>query len=141
MGLVYTGGTFDLFHAGHARFLQRCADFGYVTVALNTDEFIEAYKGKAPVMSYNEREEVLLACKYVNRVIPNTGGADSKPSILYSQADLVVIGSDWAKRDYYKQMGFTQEWLDQYGIGLCYIPYTVGVSSTDIKKRIVERVK
>ena len=41
MGLsVYTGGTFDLYHAGHARFLARCAELGSVVVSLNTDEFI-----------------------------------------------------------------------------------------------------
>jgi glycerol-3-phosphate cytidylyltransferase-like family protein len=111
-----------------------------VTVALNTDEFIETYKGKPPVMSYNEREEVLLACKYVDRVIPNTGGADSKPSIIDSQADLIVIGSDWARRDYHKQMGFTQDWLDHYGIGLCYIPYTHNISSTIIKQRMTNGI-
>ena len=137
MGLVYTGGTFDLFHSGHAAFLRRCAEFGHVTVALNTDEFIADYKGNPPVMSYQERLDVLLACRYVDRVIPNTGGTDSKPSILYSQADLIVIGSDWAKRDYYKQMGFTQDWLDEHGIGLVYLPYTDGISSTEIKKRLL----
>lgn len=136
MGLIYTGGTFDLFHSGHANFLRRCADLGTVTVALNTDEFIEDYKGKPPVMTYAEREAVLRACKYVSRVIPNSGGADSKPSIIESQCDLIVIGSDWARRDYYKQMGFTQDWLDEWGIGLMYLPYTKGISSTDIKQRL-----
>jgi hypothetical protein len=33
-------------------------------------------------------------------------------------------------------MGFDQDWLDLRGIGLCYIPYTQGISSTDIKKRL-----
>lgn len=136
MGLIYTGGTFDLFHSGHAAFLQRCADFGDVVVALNTDQFIEAYKGKPPIMSYEERAKVLLACKYVTAVIPNYGGADSKPAIQMVKPNLIIIGSDWAKRDYYKQMGFTQDWLDQHGIGLCYIPYTQGISTTEIKKRL-----
>lgn len=139
MGLVYTGGTFDLFHAGHTRFLARCAEFGSVVVALNTDEFIEQYKGKPPVLSYEDRREVLLACRYVERVIPNIGGVDSKPAILAVDPDLIVIGSDWARRDYYKQMGFTQDWLDQRGIGLSYIPYTEGISSTIIKERMTFR--
>jgi cytidyltransferase-like protein len=136
LGLVYTGGTFDLFHAGHVAFLRRCQDFGHVTVALNTDEFIEAYKGKPPVMTLQERWDVVAACKYVDRVMVNVDGADSKPAILESQADLIVIGSDWARRDYHKQMGFTQDWLDEYGIGLAYIPYTRNISSTIIKQRL-----
>lgn len=137
MGLkVYTGGTFDLFHAGHVNFLRECSKFGSVTVALNTDEFIEAYKGKPPIMSFQERAEVLLACRYVDDVVPNFDGADSKTAIDWVAPDVVIIGSDWAVRNYYAQMGFTQSWLDQRGISLCYIPYTQGISSTDIKARI-----
>ena len=137
MGLiVYTGGTFDLLHSGHVSFLRRCSEIGSVTVALNTDEFIEAYKGKSPVMSYAEREAVLLGLKYVSAVIPNVGGADSRVSIDLVSPDFVVIGSDWAKRDYYKQMGFSQDWLDERGIALCYIPYTQGISTTEIKRRM-----
>jgi glycerol-3-phosphate cytidylyltransferase len=136
---VYTGGTFDLFHAGHVKFLERCRQFGKVTVALNTDEFIEAYKGKPPVMSYQERAEVLLACRFVHDVVPNFDGADSRTAIDWVEPDLIVIGSDWAVRDYHAQMGFDQAWLDERGIGLCYLPYTKGVSSTDIKARISRR--
>ena len=138
MGLtVYTGGTFDLFHSGHANFLQRCSELGSVVVSLNTDEFITAYKKKPPIMTYEERARVLLSCRYVSRVIPNYGGADSTPAIETVLPDLIVIGSDWARRDYYKQMGFTQDWLDERGIGLVYIPYTDGISSTAIKARLV----
>jgi len=137
MGLkIYTGGTFDLLHAGHVELLRKCKELGEVTVALNTDDFIENYKGKPPVMTYQEREAVLLACRYVDCVIPNHGGTDSKPSILAVKPDLIVIGSDWAKKDYYKQMQFTTDWLDQHGIGLAYVPYSWGISSTEIKRRI-----
>lgn len=137
MGLtIYTGGTFDLFHRGHAQFLERCADLGEVVVSLNTDEFIESYKGKPPIISYEDRKAVLEACVWVDAVIPNIGGADSKPSILQVNPDIIAIGSDWAKKDYYKQMQFTQDWLDENDIMLLYIPYTEGISSTEIKRRL-----
>lgn len=136
MGLkVYTGGTFDLFHSGHVAFLKRCADFGSVTVSLNTDEFIAAYKGKPPIMTYAERRAVLLGCKWVDEVIANEGGADSKIAIEKASPDIVAIGSDWARKDYYKQMQFSQDWLDARGIMLLYIPYSSGISSTEIKRR------
>lgn len=134
--IVYTGGTFDLFHLGHLELLRKLASIGSVTVGLNTDEFIQKYKGAPPIMSYEEREAVLLGCKFVSSVIPNLGGADSKPAILESGASIVAIGSDWARRDYYSQMNFTQDWLDAHGIWLLYVPYTSGVSSTDVKARI-----
>ena len=137
MGLkVYTGGTFDLLHAGHVNFLKRCSEIGDVTVALNTDDFIAAYKGKPPVMSFDERASVLLGLKYVKEVIPNVGGADSRISIDLVAPDYILIGSDWARKNYYAQMGFDQDWLDERGIILCYVPYTPGISTTNIKGRL-----
>lgn len=133
---VYTGGTFDLPHHGHFRLLQRAHDFGRVVVGLNTDEFILQYKGKAPIMSFDERKEILMACRWVDEVVPNYGGADSKIAIDIVKPDYIIIGSDWARKDYYKQMDFTQDWLDERGIGLIYVPYTQGISSTDLKTRI-----
>lgn len=140
MGLtVYTGGTFDLLHAGHVKFLRRCAEFGRVVVALNTDEFVEQYKGRKPVMDLDERREVLLGLSSVSQVVVNRGGADSRITIDDVRPDLIVVGSDWARRDYHAQMSFTQDWLDERGIGLCFIPYTQGISTTDIKSRLTGR--
>lgn len=137
MGLkVYTGGTFDLIHSGHINFLRRCAEIGTVTIALNTDEFIAEYKGKPPVMTYKERYDVLSELRCVNSVIPNTGGANSKHAVWISDPDIIAIGSDWARKDYYKQMGFDQDWLDMHNISLMYIPYTEGISTTELKRRI-----
>ena len=134
---VYTGGTFDVFHRGHVNFLRQCKEIGdYVIVSLNTDEFIYRYKGEYPVISYEDRKEVLLSCKYVDKVIPNSEGEDSKPAILDVNPKFIVIGSDWAKKDYYKQMNFTQEWLDENDYMLIYIPYTDNVSTTLIKKKL-----
>ena len=142
MGLkVYTGGTFDLIHSNHASFLRRCAEIGSVTVALNTDEFIAEYKGKPPVMSYEERKLVLEAFRWVDEVVPNIDGSDSRTSIELVQPDVIIIGSDWARKDYYKQMGFTQDWLDQRDISLMYIPYGRGVSTTELKRRISGRME
>ena len=86
MGLrVYTGGTFDLFHVGHLNLLKRCHEIagltGQVIVSLNTDEFIEKYKSKKPLMSYEDRKAILEACRYVDSVIENYGNEDSKESI------------------------------------------------------------
>jgi len=134
---VYTGGTFDLFHIGHVRLLWRCSKLaspdGEVVVALNTDDFVAAYKGRPPVIPYAERREILEACRYVDRVVPNHGGADSKPAIEWVQPDIIAVGSDWQDRDYHAQMGFTQAWLDERGIRLIYLPYTEGVSTSDIR--------
>ena len=142
MGLrVYTGGTFDLFHVGHLNLLKRCHEIagwtGQVIVSLNTDEFVYKYKGKNPVIPYEDRKAILESCKYVDLVMENYGQEDSKQSILLAQLiDIIAIGSDWARKDYYKQMNFDQDWLDSQRISLIYIPYTSGISSTKIKEKI-----
>lgn len=139
MGLkVYTGGTFDLFHSGHVNFLKRCQQIsgvnGQVVVALNTDEFIYDYKKKKPVLTFDQRKDVLESCRFVNQVVPNVGGSDSKKTIeMVDSVDVIAIGSDWARKDYYAQMQFDQNWLDEKNISLIYIPYTKGISSTFIK--------
>jgi glycerol-3-phosphate cytidylyltransferase len=135
---VYTGGTFDLFHSGHVNFLKRCQQIsgvdGQVVVALNTDEFIYEYKKKKPVLTFDQRKDVLESCRFVNQVVPNVGGSDSKKTIeMVELVDVIAIGSDWARKDYYAQMEFDQDWLDEKDISLIYIPYTKGISSTFIK--------
>ena len=134
---LYTGGTFDLLHYGHMNFLKQCSKISdRVIVSLNTDEFIFKYKNKYPIMTYNERKRSLEGIRYVDEVIPNIGGEDSKPAILSVHPNIVAIGDDWAKKDYFAQMNFTQDWLDKLNISLIYIPYTTGISSTNIKERL-----
>jgi glycerol-3-phosphate cytidylyltransferase len=140
--IVYTGGTFDLFHAGHAYLLSQCRKLagpgGKVVVALNTDQFVASYKGRAPVGLYVEREAVLLACRHVDEVIRNAFGADSKPTIEAVRPDVIAIGIDWASKDYYAQMQFSQQWLDDRGISLIYLPHPRPLSTSEIKNRILE---
>lgn len=137
MERLYTGGTFDLFHYGHMNFLQQCRKLcPTVIVSLNTDEFVRSYKGSSPVLRYEEREKSILWSGLADEVIPNSGGHDSKPAILAAAPDVICIGDDWASKDYYSQMGFTQEWLDDQNILLCYVPYYRGVSTTELKRRL-----
>ena len=89
-------------------------------------------------MTYNERKRSLEGIRYVDEVIPNIGGEDSKPAILSVHPNIVAIGDDWAKKDYFAQMNFTQDWLDEQDIVLVYLSYTKGISTTDIKKRILD---
>jgi len=126
---VYTGGTYDLFHWGHARFLMRSAKFGPVTVGLNTDEFVTLYRGRPPVWNYEQRKEVLLACRYVSEVLPQPDH-NSRSNVLFSCAGLVTAGSDWGPEKYGTQTSLTNEWLGSMEVELMFLPYTKGISST-----------
>ena len=137
---VYVGGTFDLFHEGHVRLFKRAKNTAdVVVVALNTDEFAEAYKGKRPVMSLKERMEVVKACKYVDVVDVNDGGEDSKPCILRNKPDFILHGDDWTGASLMKQLGITEAFLKRHNIRMVYAPYTKKISTSALKQRVRER--
>jgi glycerol-3-phosphate cytidylyltransferase len=108
-------------------------------VILNLDEFVERYKGKRPVIGYQDRAAVLRALRDVDVVVPNVGGPDLKPSLTEVRPDLLVIGSDWKDKDYYGQIGASPDWLRKRGIALRFEPYTEHISSSLIRERLHDR--
>lgn len=127
---VLTIGTFDLVHAGHAILFKRCELLGELIVGVNSDEFVENYKGQKPIMPYEERVGLIEQMGYA--VAPNhTEGLEL---IMAVNPHYLVIGSDWATKDYYKQINVTQDLLDAMNIVMVYTPYTSDISSTKIKE-------
>lgn len=138
MRRVLTTGTFDIPHAGHASFLRQASGFAErLIIGVLSDSFVERYKGKAPL--YNQSERALL-------VEAMTGSdayviSDQRKFFLsYGVPDstVIVVGSDWARKDYYQQIGMSQAELDHQGFVLAYIPYTEGISTSGIQKRTLE---
>lgn len=138
--VIATAGTFDLFHVGHVNLLRRCrllaGEDGEVIVILNLDEFVEAYKGRRPVIGFQDRAAVLRAMRDVDVVVANVGGADLKVTLEEVRPDILVVGSDWQDKDYHAQIGATPSWLRSRGINLIYHPYTPHISSTAIRERL-----
>ena len=73
--MVYVSGAFDMFHAGHVCFLEKCLALGnYIVVGLHDDAVINQYKGSNhPIMNLQERVMCILACKVRGR--GGVGGA------------------------------------------------------------------
>jgi glycerol-3-phosphate cytidylyltransferase len=141
--VAYVGGTFDLFHPGHLGFFRQVRQHAdRIVVGLNTDEFCERYK-RRPVLTYAERFGLLHDCRLVNAVIPNVGAEDSRLAIAVADdnmgVDFVAHGDDWTGDSLMKQMCLTQQWLDERRIRMLYVPYTPGVSTSDIIRRTLER--
>jgi len=135
---VYVGGTFDLFHYGHASFLEQCKKHGKVVVSLNTDAFASRYK-RRPILSLEERIKSVQSCKWVDLITVNVGNEDSGYTI--DKIDNIPIkyiahGDDWNNVGLMHQLGIDQSWLDQKEIKMLYIPYTKGISTSEIIGRV-----
>lgn len=121
---VLTLGTFDLFHNGHKRLLERAATLGELTVAVNSDRFVTEYKGRPPMWEWADRAHDVS--DYAEDVVENDGpGIDV---IRHVGPDVIVIGHDWLGKDYPAQLGTTADELADLGVSVLFVPRTPGVS-------------
>lgn len=131
-------GTFDMFHYGHANFLKRCKeDCDQLVVAVNTDEFATRYK-REPIMNLAERILMVGQNMHVDHVEINDGCEDSKVVIMRVQPSVLYHGDDWTGAALLNQLGITEEWMELCGLDLKYIPYTGGISTTDVIDRVLK---
>lgn len=120
---VLTYGSFDLFHIGHLRLLERLRLLGdRLVVGVSTDEF-NALKGKRTVIPYADRIEIIRALRCVDHVIPETRWEQKVDDIRAYQVSIFGMGSDWAGR--FDDMKEHCE--------VVYLPRTEGVSSTHLR--------
>ena len=96
---VVTFGTFDLFHIGHLRLLQRAADFGgKLIVGVSSDQLNFEKKEKYPEFSEFERIEIIKMIKGVDIVFVEESLELKRSYLLRYNADLLVMGNDWEGR-------------------------------------------
>lgn len=131
---VFTSGSFDMFHIGHLNILERSAALGdELIVGVSTDELIEHYKGMPPIIPFEERFRIVSSLKCVTRVVKQVKLTEVT-QLQREQIDIVTIGDDWVGK-YLEGL----EWMHQQpGKEVVYFPYTPGISTTSIKKKIIE---
>ena len=99
MSRVITFGTFDIFHVGHLRLLERSRELGsHLTVGVSSDELNEAKKGRRPVYPLDERCRILRALRVVDEVFVEESLEAKRDYVLQHRADVLVMGDDWAGR-------------------------------------------
>jgi len=135
--IVYVIGVFDLFHKGHVELLKRARKLGdKLIVAVNGDDMVAQYK-RRPIINEENRLSVVEACKFVDEAFI-IREFDNKPYILKHKINIIVHGSDWTGDSYMDQIRLTQDFVDKHNIKFDFIPYTKGISSSDIIKKIKE---
>jgi glycerol-3-phosphate cytidylyltransferase len=124
---VITFGTFDVFHVGHLRILARARKMGdYLLVGVSTDELNYAKKGRNPFYNQNERMEIISVIRYVDEVFLEESLELKRHYIQTYQADVLVMGDDWA--------GKFDEFRD-----ICRVEYlrrTPSISTTAVIEKI-----
>ena len=130
MIIGYTAGVYDLFHIGHLNLLKNAKGMcDKLIVGVTVDELV-SYKNKKAFIPYEERIEMVSACKYVDAVVPQEN-MDKLSMCKKLGASYLFVGDDWYG---------TEEWNDyevefkENNIKIIYFPYTNGISSTKIRE-------
>ena len=124
MKKVITYGTYDLFHEGHFKLLQRAKKLGdYLIVGITTENYDDS-RGKLNVQEgLMQRIENIKASGLADEVIIEEYEGQKVNDVLKYDVDIFAIGSDWiGKFDYLKEY-----------CEVVYLERTKGVSSTQLR--------
>ena len=122
-----TFGTFDVFHCGHLRILERSRELcDHLGVGGASDGLNMSKKGRSPYHSSKERTAIVGAPRKVDAVIVEES-MDLKAEYLRRYgADVLIMGDDWTGRfDGFKEL-----------CEVVYLPRTPGISTTALIEQI-----
>ena len=129
----YTTGVFDMFHIGHLNILRRAKEqCDYLIVGVSTDELVQSYKHKTPIIPFDERAAIVEAIKYVDRVVPqvNLDKFEAWQSLGFNA---IFHGDDWKGSGLYNDI---EKRLAAVGVDLVFLPHTDGTSSTLLSEKL-----
>lgn len=137
----YTTGVFDLFHIGHLNILKRAKEqCDHLIVGVSTDEVVQGYKKKTPVIPFEERIAIVEAIKYVDEVVPQKS-MDKFEAWEKLKFNAIFHGDDWKGSKMYEEI---EKKFSAVGVEMVYFPYTKGTSSTilgDVLTRVLNEQK
>ena len=132
----YTCGVFDLFHVGHLNLLERCKEMcDYLIVGVCDDTYVREIKHKEPVIPENDRVRILKALRVVDdAVLVDIATTDDKMLALDKfKFQVLFSGDDWKGSERYLR---TEQQFAECGAAIEYLPYTHGVSTSQIKEEM-----
>lgn len=134
MIIGYTTGVFDMFHIGHLNILKRAKEqCDYLIVGVSTDELVQSYKNKQPIIPFAERVAIIEAIKYVDKVVPQKN-RDKIAAFNEIKFNKMFVGDDWKGKPLFVE---TEKYLKEHGAEVVYFPYTPGTSSSILREKIL----
>ena len=131
----YTDGVYDLFHVGHLNMINTAKELcEYLIVGVHGDEVVKEYKHHVPIINENDRRKIVASIKGVDEAVINQFRDKLKLWELY-HFDVVFIGDDWKGTERWNQF---EKVLGKLGVDVVYVPYTKGISTTEIRRKIME---
>lgn len=123
----YTTGVFDMFHIGHLNILRNAKELcEYLIVGVSTDEVVQQYKGKTPIIKFEERIDIVSSIRYVDKVVPQVTMNKMK-AWKELHFDVLFHGSDWKNSEMYNQIIAD---FHAINVDVVFLPHTPGTSST-----------
>ena len=136
MKKIYVGLSADFLHHGHINIINQAKQYGDVVVGLLTDEALVSYK-RLPALTYHQRKLVVENIRGVSEVVPQNT-LDYTDNLEKVKPDFVIHGDDWRTGVQKETRNKVIQTLDKWGGKLIEIPYTSGISSTKIHKKLHE---
>lgn len=128
----YLSGTFDLFHIGHLNLIRRAKkQCDYLIVGVHDSG---AWKGKETFIPFEERKQIIGACRYVDKVVDAPEEDSDAWDLLHF--DRLFVGSDYQGTERFRKY---EEYFRDKGVKIVYFPYTTTTSSTQIRKVIAAK--
>ncbi len=123
---VITYGTFDLFHEGHYRLLQRAKALGdYLIVGVTTEKY-DMERGKLNVVdSLMTRVENVKKTGFADEIVIEEFSGQKVSDVQKYRVDIFAIGSDWT--------GFFDYMKDYCQV--VYLERTKNISSTMLREQ------
>ena len=135
MIIGYTTGVFDMFHIGHLNILKRAKEkCDFLIVGVSTDEVVQKYKNKRPIVPFAERVEIVSAIKYVDQVVAQET-MDKMEAWEKLHFNVLFHGDDWKGSNMYNSI---EKRLEEVGVEVVFLPHTDGISSTILRDRLNE---
>jgi len=126
MTIGYTSGVYDLFHIGHLNLLKNArAMCDKLVVGVTTDD-LSLYKGKKPLIPFEDRIEIVRGIRYVDAVVPQDT-MNKLEMCKKLKASVLFVGDDWYNTPKWNEIELE---LSNIGTRVVYFPYTKGISST-----------